>query len=490
MKLLIVLVAFSRMSVGGAFSVGSNIRCTRQALVVPPHQHQNDRIGTSIHTALHVSLDDSWDDIAERIAAASATIDLRQIASTTWQELHWNEFFSKEWFSTASKGLREMIIFAGTLPLWMKIDLVILPIVMVFIGTLVHLSQPDENYRNGMEPYRRGYYDPIAAQIYYARHPFLVAQRVLQLLRLSNRFLINIAIDKYITRSEEKNRSQRATELLNLITKLGPTAIKVGQALSVRPDLIPTEYATALSSLQDQVPPFPNQLAKQLLRSELGSERYEVLGIDTKTKRGPIASASIGQVYKGSLGDLEVAVKVQRPNVLAEIALDLYIVREFAPLYQKISGGATDLQALANEWGRGFIAELDYREEAANTMRFNQEMEARQLNAVCAPTVLPEYSTEQILVTEWVDGTRLDQSDAADVPRLCAVALNAYLVMLLELKSLHCDPHPVRSIGCVHVCAMTCFTVNAVLTDVLVPFNSREIFFVPPMVVCAFWISV
>jgi ABC1 atypical kinase-like domain len=99
---------------------------------------------------------------------------------------------------------------------------------------------------------------------------------------------------------------------------------------------------------------------------------------------------------------------------------------------------------LANEWGRGFIAELDYRQEAAATMRFNDEMAARQLTAVCAPQVWPDYSTQQVLVTQWVDGTRLDQSDAEDVPRLCAVALNAYLVMLLELQSLHCDPHPVR----------------------------------------------
>lgn len=123
---------------------------------------------------------------------------------------------------------------------------------------------------------------------------------------------------------------------------------------------------------------------------------------------------------------------MQRPNVLAEIALDLYLVREFAPIYQKFTGGATDLQALANEWGRGFIAELDYREEAAATMRFNEEMRRRGLNAVCAPVVLPEYSTETVLTTEWVDGTRLDESDAADVPRLCAVALNAYLVMLVR----------------------------------------------------------
>jgi len=98
-------------------------------------------------------------------------------------------------------------------------------------------------------------------------------------------------------------------------------------------------------------------------------------------------------------------------------------------------------EGLANEWGRGFIAELDYRTEAENTIRFSEEMKKRNLNAVSAPKVIKNYSTEQVLVTEWVDGVRLDKSDAADVPRLCAVALNAYLVMLLELRSLHCDPH-------------------------------------------------
>lgn len=393
---------------------------------------------------LRLSLDDNWEEVAERFSAAASKIDWNQISTKTAQELRWSKVFSKEWFTIAQGGLVDAAAFVAALPLWIKAELVIFPVLFMVAATLYTMSQPDnETYRSGMEPYPRGSYDPVAAQAYYARHRVLVAQRVLQLLRLSNRFLLNLAIDKYVTRQEEKNRGKRATELLELITKLGPTAIKVGQALSVRPDLIPEEYATALSTLQDQVPPFPSSLAKQLLRSELGTEKYMLLGIDGKNTR-PVASASIGQVYKGLLGDVEVAVKVQRPNVLAEIALDLYIVREFAPLYQKFTGSATNLQALANEWGRGFIAELDYREEAAATIRFNQEMELRQLNAVCAPVVISEYSTEQVLVTEWVDGTRLDQSDAADVPRLCAVALNAYLVMLLELKSLHCDPHPVR----------------------------------------------
>ena len=173
----------------------------------------------------------------------------------------------------------------------------------------------------------------------------------------------------------------------------------------------------------------------------MGEQKFAKLQ-DVKFENGPVASASIGQVYRGFIDDTEVAVKIQRPNVLSEIALDLFIVREFAPYYQKITRSATDFQGLANEWGRGFIVELDYNTEAANTMRFNEEMKKRGMTTVTAPIVVENYSTNRVLVTEWVQGKRLDQSGTDDVPRLCSVALNAYLVMLLELQSLHCDPHP------------------------------------------------
>ena len=293
-------------------------------------------------------------------------------------------------------------------------------------------------------PYRRGMYDPIRARAYYERRPQLVARRVLELLRLSQGFLLRLLADRYVFGREEANRPKRAGELLELITRLGPAAIKIGQALSVRSDLIPAEYADALSSLQDQVPPFGCDDARRILIRELGEARYGSLaglGLDGFGRSGPVASASIGQVYRCFIGDREVAVKVQRPNVLSEIALDLHITREFAPLYRALIGANTDLQALADEWARGFIRELDYRLEAKATKRFTEEMKARNLNAVCAPTVIEDgYSTEQVLVTEWIDGTRIDQSDASDIPRLCSVALNAYLVMLLEMKSLHCDP--------------------------------------------------
>jgi hypothetical protein len=119
-------------------------------------------------------------------------------------------------------------------------------------------------------------------------------------------------------------------------------------------------------------------------------------------------------------------------------------VREWAPLYQRIAKSPTDFQVLANEYGRGFIAELDYRLEAHHTQRFNDEMRARKMDTVvCSPKVFHHMSTGKILITEWIEGTRIDQSpDVEDIPRLCSVALNAYLVMLLETRSLHCDPHP------------------------------------------------
>lgn len=344
-------------------------------------------------------------------------------------------------------NVQEAVGFFLALPMLGKVAVAAGPMAVFLLGTFYNMALVvSDNFREGFEPYRRGNYDPIQAKAYYSRNQFLVLQRASQVLRLSNRFLFNYLFDKYILKDEQRNRAQRAEELLELVTKLGPTAIKIGQALSVRPDLVPEEYARALSTLQDQVPPFDGSAAKEILRSELGQEKFGHFKDFPfmKSNGGPVASASIGQVYKGKIDDREVAVKVQRPNVLAEIALDLHLVREFAPIYKKLTGTATDLQGLADEWGRGFIAELDYRKEADNTIRFTEEMRKRNLNAVMAPRVIIEYSTEQVLVTEWIDGVRIDRSDADDVPRLCAVALNAYLVMLLELQSLHCDPHPVR----------------------------------------------
>ena len=193
-----------------------------------------------------------------------------------------------------------------------------------------------------------------------------------------------------------------------------------------------------------------------MLRKQLGvSDLSQFFDTISAT---PVASASIGQVYKGTLraeagaNTTEVAIKVQRPGILQEIALDLYVLRLITPaqtyfsnFVNGVSTSPEDIDValqLVDEWGRGFVAETDYQLEAKNTAEFGASMKARGLDAVCAPTVVTDLVRDTVLVTEWVEGTRLDRDASADVPRLCGVAINAYLTMLLDTGVLHCDPHP------------------------------------------------
>ena len=122
--------------------------------------------------------------------------------------------------------------------------------------------------------------------------------------------------------------------------------------------------------------------------------------------------------------------------------MDLHMLRTLAPMYQKNKEINTDLVGLVDAWGEGFVNELDYRKEAKYTTEFSKAMKDRNLDAVFAPEVVEELSSIHVLCTKWVDGVRLADSDADDVPRLCGVALNAYLTMMLDTGTLHCDPHP------------------------------------------------
>ena len=305
-------------------------------------------------------------------------------------------------------------------------------------------------------------YDPVAAdQFYMARLPVVVG-RLLQLAALTGAFNVKLVFDLLLYKRAGSpegepwpNEAARAKEALSLATQLGPTFIKLAQALSIRTDLIPEAYALELRQLQDAVPAFDSAQAKEILARELQVPGGVggLTAVFDKLSAEPLAAASIGQVYKGVLRDgRTVAVKVQRPSILDEIALDLYLLRLLTPLQTRVSNAAKNIPTyaddiklatdLVDEWGRGFVAETDYKYEAENTKAFAEAMKRRGLGAVTSPTVVDEYSTKCVLVTEWVDGTRLDLDASPDVPRLCGVAINAYLTMLLDTGVLHCDPHP------------------------------------------------
>lgn len=324
---------------------------------------------------------------------------------------------------------------------------------------LLWLNSPDKEME---APYAPGTttYDPEASAAFYNKRPLLVLKRILRLALLTGSFNAGLLFDWLILgkllKDDEytalKNAEPRRAKIaLRLCERLGPTFIKLGQALSIRTDLIPEAYALELRQLQDAVPPFSSEQAYDVIREQLGvSDLSEIFSTISKE---PVASASIGQVYRGTLASngKDVAIKVQRPGILAEIALDLHVLRTLTPIQTVLQNAANGVKTsqedidtaitLVDEWGRGFVAETDYQLEARNTMDFEAAMRNRGLEAVCAPQVVDYLTRDKLLVTEWVEGTRLDRDASPDVPRLCGVAINAYLTMLLDTGVLHCDPH-------------------------------------------------
>jgi predicted unusual protein kinase regulating ubiquinone biosynthesis (AarF/ABC1/UbiB family) len=217
----------------------------------------------------------------------------------------------------------------------------------------------------------------------------------------------------------------------------------VGQSLSIRTDLLSPGYVRGLQSLQDQVPPFDTKAARKILEAEWGRPLNSVIEGDlTET---PVAAASLGQVYKATLKgtDQEIAIKVQRPAIIEQIALDMHLLREAAPVAKRTFNLNSDTTGTVDSWATGFVAELDYIQEAKNAEFFSEKIQATPLrDVVFAPAVFKDISTQSVLVSEWVNGERLDRSSSEDVTVLCSIAMNAYLTMMLELGVLHCDPHP------------------------------------------------
>eukprot|EP00962_Isochrysis_galbana_P012878 scaffold3654_cov115-Isochrysis_galbana.AAC.3 len=296
-----------------------------------------------------------------------------------------------------------------------------------------------------LEPYPDGKYDSEAARQYFAWRPVEVVARTVELAIRSGGFAMALLSD-WLAGPEtlRVNGDARALELARVLTMLGPTFIKAGQSASIRTDLLPPAYIRGLTSLQDQVPPFSSDEARRMVEEALG-QGPEARALLASLSPTPIAAASLGQVYKGTDGSgRPVAVKVQRPRMSRQIALDMLLIRDVLAPLASLLGLPGDLQGTADAWGTGFVDELDYTAEARNSAYFNANVAKGALNgSVFAPAVVPELSSRQVLTTEWVDGQRLDRTDAQeDVPRLCSLAMSTYLEMMLSDGVLHCDPHP------------------------------------------------
>jgi len=229
-----------------------------------------------------------------------------------------------------------------------------------------------------------------------------------------------------------------------MLTNLGPAYIKIGQALSTRPDLVPPVYLDELTRLQDQLPPFPNDIAYHFIELELGAPAEEVFA---ELSADPVAAASLGQVYKGRLKTGEaVAVKVQRPGLAGRITLDLFILRQLAKFAtNNISRIRSDLVAIMDEFGARIFEEMDYTHEGENAQRFAELY--GHIEGIYVPHIYPELTARRVLTMEWIEGTKLTRIDeldrlGIDATHIIDVGVQCSLRQLLEHGFFHADPHP------------------------------------------------
>lgn len=282
-------------------------------------------------------------------------------------------------------------------------------------------------------------YDPDIISAHWGRRPRAVATRIVQLLSVAGGFLSHIISD-LINKKIKENEVARAIELREIVTSLGPAYIKLGQALSIRPDILSPAAMTELQKLCDKVPSFPDDVAMALIEEELGQPWHMIYSELTPS---PIAAASLGQVYKGRLrenGDL-VAVKVQRPFVLETVTVDLFIIRKLGLVLRKFPQVSIDVVGLVDEWAARFFEELDYVNEGENGTFF-AEMMREDLPQVVVPKTYEKYTSRKVLTTQWIDGEKLSQSTEGDVGELVNVGVICYLKQLLDTGFFHADPHP------------------------------------------------
>ena len=229
------------------------------------------------------------------------------------------------------------------------------------------------------------------------------------------------------------------------LERLGPTFIKLGQVLSVRPDLLPAEYADKLARLQDDVAPFPFEEVERIVNSELGLRMSKAFAEFEAT---PIAAASLGQVHRARLRDgRQVAVKVQRPGIQETIADDLDALEEIAGWIDEHTdfGRSHHLRDFLDEFRKSLLRELDYRREAQNLVTVRANLE--EFERIVIPEPVDDYTTSRVLTMDYIDGVKITKlSDVAklELPgkELADELFRAYLKQILIDGFFHADPHP------------------------------------------------
>uniref|UniRef100_A0A832H3G1 AarF/ABC1/UbiB kinase family protein n=1 Tax=Oscillatoriales cyanobacterium SpSt-402 TaxID=2282168 RepID=A0A832H3G1_9CYAN len=251
--------------------------------------------------------------------------------------------------------------------------------------------------------------------------------------------------DTKIPGRSARYHNRRAQWLVGVLLDLGPTFIKLGQALSTRADLLPLEYVQALGRLQDNVPAFNPDDAIAIVETELGTNIYRLY---REFDRIPIAAASLGQVHRAQLhtGE-EVVVKVQRPGLEKLFEMDFKILRQmicfcdrFLPWTQQYN-----LDEIYQEFAQILQNEIDYIQEALNADRFRYNF--KEHPRILVPKVYPKYTTQRVLTMDYVPGIKISDRQSLEACGISVKEVNqlgicCYLKQLLQDGFFQADPHP------------------------------------------------
>lgn len=239
----------------------------------------------------------------------------------------------------------------------------------------------------------------------------------------------------------EGNPEQFVTDL----ESLGPTFVKLGQMLSTRPDMVPVEFATALERMQENVAPIPVERVAAIIEKELGASVSKLFASFDPV---PLGCASIAQVHRAELHDgRQVAVKVQKPEVAAQLRSDLEVLRSFALAADHLTqvGRRVRLRDWLNEFAKTLMQELDYQAEAENLQRFGQHL--KPFKPLWVPQPIWDYCSHRVLTMELAQGVRVDM--IPDVRRteqpmapLAAALIRGYVDQIFVHGEIHADPHP------------------------------------------------
>ncbi len=239
---------------------------------------------------------------------------------------------------------------------------------------------------------------------------------------------------------------QAAAERLRIaFGELGPSFIKLAQLLSSRPDLITATFADEFKKLQDEVPPFPFEEAKKIIKEEMGTEPENLFSY---IEPEPVAAASIAQVHYAVLKDeTPVVIKVQRPRIKEQIETDITIMKAIASLLVRYIP-ETELfnpTGIVEEFARTIRKELDFTEEAKNMCRFRRNFANHP--DIYIPQLYPHLLSKRMIVMERIEGVRIDNIEAItemgiDRTELARKGVDAYFKMFLVDGFFHADPHP------------------------------------------------